>query len=96
LDSTGATALHDAALAGHAALVALLVDRGAPVDARERDSGLTPLMVAASWGHEAVVGLLLERGADRTLRNHAGKDARQLALEAGHAALADLLAAPSR
>lgn len=92
----GETALHDAALAGHAAVAALLLDRGAPIDARDRETGSTPLMVAAGWGREAVVRLLLERGADPQLRNAAGKDARQLALEAGHAAIAELLAAAAR
>jgi len=42
-----------------------------------------------------VVRLLLERGADRTLKNRGGKDARRLAQEAGHSAIADLLAPPS-
>jgi ankyrin repeat protein len=54
-------------------------------------------MVAASWGRESVVRLLLERGANPALRNRNGKDARRLAQEAGHAAIADLLAsAPGR
>jgi ankyrin repeat protein len=44
-------------------MAALLLDRGADIDARD-DSGATPLYNAASWGRRDVVELLLARGAD--------------------------------
>jgi ankyrin repeat protein len=87
----GETALHDAALAGHDGIAALLLERGAPIDARDAESGATPLMTAAAWGREAVVKLLLERGADPALTNRAGKDAARLAEEAGYPAIAALV-----
>lgn len=56
------TPLHVAAKWGKANMVALLLDRGANIEAKTRD-GLTPLHCAARSGHEQVVDMLLERGA---------------------------------
>ena len=54
-------------------MAALLLDRGAAVDARN-DFGHTPLHLAARHnGTPAMVALLLDRGADATLRDSAGK-----------------------
>ena len=41
---------HDAALGGNRAVVQLLLDHGAEVNARDEESGATPLYYAASWG----------------------------------------------
>jgi ankyrin repeat protein len=71
--------LHDAALAGQAAVVELLLDRGASIDAPDTEAGATPLHYAASWNRRPTVELLLKRGADATLRNKAGKTALDLA-----------------
>ncbi len=60
------------------ALVALLLDKGAAIDARD-DRGRTPLMIAAGLGHDEVVDLLLRRGADRVLRDKGGRSAADLA-----------------
>jgi hypothetical protein len=46
----------------HEAVVRLLLDRGADVDAKEKDRR-TALMVAVGSGHEAVVQLLKSAGA---------------------------------
>ena len=54
--------LHRAAGAGHKAVVRLLLDRGARVEAEETNDE-RPLHRAAGAGHEAVVRLLLDRGA---------------------------------
>lgn len=56
------TALHLAAMAGHATSVKLLLEAGANAHARN-SRGLTPLALALLGNHEAVVRALLERGA---------------------------------
>jgi ankyrin repeat protein len=63
-DEAGFTPLHDAALAGNTAAVRTLLDHGANVNIRDKDSGATALYMAATMGREDVVNLLLERGAD--------------------------------
>src|SRR5581483_10574059 len=78
----GGTALHDAALGGNVEVINLLLDRGADVDAVDRESGATPLMEAASLARAAAVGTLLERGANPRLRDHAGKTALDRAHDA--------------
>jgi hypothetical protein len=58
----GVTALHVAALCGHARVAALLLDAGAHVDGVAA-SAVPPLYYAVRGGREAVVRLLLARGA---------------------------------
>jgi ankyrin repeat protein len=60
------------------ALVAMLLDKGALIDARD-NRGRTALMTAASLGHDEIVALLLKRGADARLKDLAGKTAADLA-----------------
>ena len=67
LDNDGIGALHASALAGHASIVALLIDRGLGVNDRARTDGMTPLAYAAVRGHMAVVRTLLARHADVNL-----------------------------
>jgi ankyrin repeat protein len=70
LDGTGLTALHLAAVAGHADSVRTLV-QAAPTDARRAQrvnaviagDGATALHLAAEFGHAAVVEVLLSGGA---------------------------------
>jgi hypothetical protein len=57
VDAYGYTALHRAAFAGHAAVVQLLLDAHAAVNAPAAN-GYTPLHEAAFGGHTAVVQLL--------------------------------------
>ena len=59
-------------------LVALLLDKGAAIDAAD-DRGRTALMTAAALGHEEVVAFLRRRGASVTLRDKAGRTAADLA-----------------
>ena len=58
----GACAIHCAAGAGHADVVALLLAHGSPADEETRH-GVTPLMLAAAGGHPRVVETLLAAGA---------------------------------
>lgn len=70
----GSTPLSWAALMGHTEVVALLLERGADVNAQNRD-GATPLHSAAFLGRTETVKLLLEKGADPKLRNNTGSTA---------------------
>lgn len=83
----GWTALHYAVTGPSLAVVSLLIDRGAALDARA-PNGTTPLMVAAQHGPEEAVLLLLERGADVRLRDPRGRSAADHAAQAGRDALA--------
>ena len=68
LHGDGWSALHYAAAGPEPEFVRLLLEKGAPTDARS-PNGSTPLMMAARYGSEASVDLLLARGADPKLRN---------------------------
>lgn len=68
VNQKGWTALHYAAAAGSTAIVGILLEHHAYIDA-ESPSGMTPLMLAAREGQEDVVRQLLEQGADATLRD---------------------------
>ena len=58
--------LHLAARQGHESVVQLLLNRGASIDAPDKDNE-TPLHMAARQGHEPVARLLLDQGADTTI-----------------------------
>jgi uncharacterized protein len=70
----GWSPVHYAATGPSVAAVRLLLDKGAPVDARSAN-GSTPLMMAARYGDEQSVRLLVQRGADLAARNGLGLDA---------------------
>ena len=57
------TELNDAAAKGDVSAVEALLDKGADVNARDKDDW-TPLHFAAFVGHNDVVALLLDKGAD--------------------------------
>jgi len=61
--------------------IKILLDRGAHVNARNRN-GETPLMVAAGLLYPDAVRLLIARGADVTAENSRGETALALALAA--------------
>jgi uncharacterized protein len=63
------------------AVIRLLLDRGAPIDAVD-NRGRTALMIGAERGDMAVVGVLLHRGADRMRLDKRGKSAFDLAASA--------------
>ena len=60
----GETLLVTAAKKGHAAIVKLLLEKGANVDQRDQQYGSTALMFAAENGHSETCKVLLNRGAD--------------------------------
>jgi len=67
MDHYQPTPLHDAARAGHADVLVLLLDAGALVDAElsvSDSSGLTALAIAAGEGHVDAVRVLIKRGAN--------------------------------
>lgn len=78
VNKTGWTPLHYAASGGHAALIGLLLEHNAYIDA-ESPNGSTPLMMAAMYGSEASVKLLLQEGADPKLKNQQGLTALDFA-----------------
>ncbi len=75
----GWTPLHYAATRGHIAMMRLLLENSAYIDA-ESPNGTTPLMMAAYYAPPLAVKLLLEEGADPTLRNQAKASALDMAL----------------
>ena len=82
--------LHAAIAGRNEDAAALLVRRGADVNARQQ-LGYTPLMGAAASGRRTLVDLLLRHGADASLRNDEGKTAADIAREHGHGEMASRL-----
>ncbi len=78
VNKAGWTPLHYAATGGHDAVIRLLLEHYAYIDA-ESPNQTTPLMMAAMYGSASSVKLLLEAGADATLRNAAGLSALDFA-----------------
>jgi hypothetical protein len=89
-DSHGRTALYWAAGNGHEAVVKLLLDKGADLEAKD-EWGQTPLSQAARNGHEAVVKLLLDKGADLEAKDKWGQTPLWQAARNGHEAVIKLL-----
>jgi ankyrin repeat protein len=83
----GWSPVHYAATGPETAPLQVLLDAGAPVDARS-PNGSTPLMMAARYGKETSVDLLLARGADVRARNDAGATAAEFARMDGRVRLA--------
>ena len=87
VNKDGWSPLHYAATGGSAAIVKLLLSKGARLEARS-PNGSTPLMLAARYGNEEAVDALLAAGGDRTLKNDLGMDASAFAASAGREKLA--------
>ncbi|MEM7126982.1 MAG: ankyrin repeat domain-containing protein [Chloroflexota bacterium] len=83
--------LHSAVAHQHLEIAVLLLDAGADVNAKQRDD-FTPLMGAAHNGQLEMVKLLLSYGANPAVKKPDGQSAYAIALEAGHPAVAQLLA----
>lgn len=86
----GRTALHLAAAAGRATVVAVLAARGADLEARD-DEGYTPLILAARYGQLDTCRALLNAHADVRAIDAAGNTAADAARHGGFAAVADAL-----
>ena len=82
--------LHSAASARNLEAVRLLLEHGAPPNARQH-GGWAPIHAAAQNGDRAMVELLLQHGADPKLANDEGKTPAMVAREKGHAEVAALL-----
>ena len=78
----GWSPLHYAATSNQPTVVALLLDRGADINA-ESPNRTTPLMMAARYGTEENVNLLLARGADARRRNERDLGASDFARPSG-------------
>jgi len=82
-DSYSRTTLMRAADDGNEAVVHLLLEKGAAVDASEED-GETALIFAASNGKEGALRLLLEKGATVDASNRFGQTALMAAADDGN------------
>ncbi|KAM3549052.1 hypothetical protein MY1884_008914, partial [Beauveria asiatica] len=94
IDVTKALTLRDSWLLrvaeeGQEAVVRLLLEKGAEIEAKD-ESGRTALGWAARQGHEAVVRLLLEKGAEIEAKE-SGRTALWWAARQGHEAVVRLL-----
>jgi ankyrin repeat protein len=86
------TALHSAAAAHATEIVRLLVENGAPVNAKQH-GGWTALHAAADNGDEEMIRILLQHGADPRAQNDDGKTPAQIAQLKGRDKALQLLSA---
>lgn len=84
-DSKGVPLVCSAIRAHQREIVAVLLDRGADVNAMSEDRGNTPLMEASVRGDTEVVEKLLDAGADVNLLSKNGQTALMLAVGEGFA-----------
>lgn len=92
----GATLLHIAASRNRVAVVKLLIERGADVNAKGGWWVVTPLHWAADNGHTEIVRLLIKHGADVNVRTEEhGYTPLHWAAGNGHRATVELLIAAS-
>jgi uncharacterized protein len=92
VNKPGWSPLHYAATAGHVALIQLLLENHAYIDA-ESPNGSTPLMMAAQYGTPEAVKLLLDEGADPQLKNQLDLSASDFAQRAQRQEVADMISA---
>ncbi|MEM2128914.1 MAG: ankyrin repeat domain-containing protein [Candidatus Methanomethylicaceae archaeon] len=84
------TPLHVAAEHSKTKIASLLLERGAIVDARDKDKR-TPLHYAVESGHRNIVSLLLDCGAKVDARDEGGSTPLHYAARDGHTEIAVLL-----
>jgi len=93
-DRDDATPVYLAARNGHAAVVEVLLDAGAYIDAARTANTIpdfTPLYEAAKHGHSDVAELLLARGADPNVETGSGDTALTGAIARNDTAMMELL-----
>jgi ankyrin repeat protein len=86
---SGRTALHFAAKNGGSEIISLLAGKDR-IDFADYSS-YTPLMIAAFNGNSIAVQMLLNMGANKFFKDKYGRNAYELAVEAGHKNLADYI-----
>ncbi|KAF9423160.1 hypothetical protein BGZ94_008395 [Podila epigama] len=89
-DNTQKSALLLASYAGHVVIMIELIEHGAELDALDQ-YGWSSLMLAAYAGKLDACKLLLEQGADPHIKTSNGKNARNLAWDAGHKSIASYI-----
>ena len=92
VNKPGWAPLHYAATRGHVAVMDLLLENHAYIDAAS-PNGSTPLMMASLYGTAAAVKLLLEAGADPLLKNEQGLTAIDFAHRDSRSESAEIIAA---
>ncbi len=90
VNKPGWAPLHYAASQDNVALIRLMLDHYAFIDATS-PNGTTPLMMAAGYGSAEGVKLLLDEGADVTMKNYLGLTAADFARRAGRDEVAQTL-----
>lgn len=91
IDSSGRTALIEAAWAGHNTIVKFLIEKGADVNTSD-NAGYTALMRASEEGRDAIVATLVQNGADVNARGKVrSTTALMLAAERGHLKILEVL-----
>lgn len=91
-DNDGATPLHHAAAKGQLAVVKLLIDNKADVNAQKND-GVTPLHVAAALGYKDIVVALLDAKADACAVDKKGRTPLSIAKAGGKTEIENILRA---
>lgn len=91
MDKVNRTPLMFASTGPAADTVRVLLDAGAKINLSDTHEHWTPLMFAAAEGHANVIRLLLDRGADPTPKDDDGDTAENHAVNAGHAAAAEMI-----
>ena len=92
VNKPGWAPLHYAATKGHVAVMELLLENHAYIDAAS-PNGSTPLMMASLYGTASAVKLLLDAGADPLLKNEQGLTAIDFAYRDSRAESAEIIAA---
>ena len=87
----GATALMGAAAGGNAAIIPLLLEAGANIEASIEIGDNTGLILATLVGYEAEVGELLKGNPNLERKNLEGKTALDYARERNNQSIVDLL-----
>ena len=83
-DVAGHTALGIAVTKGYHDVVEVLIDAGADIEAKSKDSGRSPLLFASSLGHLVIVKILVEAGAGVRVTVDEGDTCLILAAYFGH------------
>ncbi|KAG9453603.1 hypothetical protein H6P81_006507 [Aristolochia fimbriata] len=89
-DQYGLTALHSAAIKGHADIVAMLAEFGMDVEGRDIE-GHTPLHLAVEGGSREAVEALIDMGADVNARSKRGATPLYMATLMGYEKISQVL-----